>query len=169
MVTINRNIYTPYASTNSVSPGASPSVSNTVSGEPDYSEINELLRQSEKEVAKAKKDLDKAEARLRKATEHLENYREEARKKYGADRNNWPYLVDCEARQLRDFAEACALSVDVARAAYDHALETHRKYTEQLAELIRNGCSIPTASGSVTGSNNAPTATTGDVPYYPNM
>ena len=169
MVTINRNIITPFASTNSVSPGASPSVSNTVSAEPDYSEIKELLRQSEEKVASAKKDLDEAKAKHAKAHEHLKNYEKEAEKKYGADRGRWPALVCNEYRQLYDFIDTCQISVEVARAVYNHALETHRKYTEQLAELIRNGSSIPTASGSVTGSNNAPTPTTGDVPYYPSM
>ena len=169
MVTINRNIYTPLASTNPVSPGASPSVSNTVSGEPDYSEIKELLRQSEEKVASAKKDLDEAEARLDKAEKHFRNYTYDVESTYGADKGWWPPLVRNEYNQLRNFVETCKLSVNVAQAVYDHALETHRNYTKQLTELIQNGSSIPTASGSVTGSNNAPTPTTGDVPYYPSM
>ena len=162
MVTINRNIYTPYASTNPVSPGASPSVSNTVSAELDYSEINELLRQSEEKVAKAKKDLDEAEARYAKAAEHLQNFCDEAEGKYGLCPYEWPCDIGREYEQLHDFVQACKLSVDVAEQVYDHALKTHREYTKQLRELIRN---VPTASGSVTGSNNAPTPTT----YYPRM
>lgn len=169
MVTINRNIYTPLASTNPVSPGASPSVSNTVSAGPDYSEVVELLKQSEEKVAKAKKDLDEAEARLAKAEEHYEKYMKEAAKKYGGYQSIWPNIVRDESSQLYEFVVTCRLSVNVAKAVYDHALETHLNYTAQLQKLIRNGSSIPTASGSVTGSNNAPTPTTGDVPYYPNM
>ena len=167
MVSINQNIFTPLASTNSVSPGASPSVSNTVSAEPDYSEVKELLKQSEEKVASAKKDLDEAEARLVKAEEHHRNFYNEAVEKYGPDKSFWPPLVLNESYQLCDFIQVCQRSVSVAQMVYDHALKTHEQYTSELYSLVYKGLSIPTASGSVTGSNNAPTPTTGYVPYYP--
>lgn len=151
----NPQVYTPLPTVTSTAPtGTNPTASGptatgpTASETPDYSKLKDLVAESEKKVASAKKDLDAAEARCDKARLHYANFSHDAAQKYGEYLPNWPTPVRNELYQLEDFMTACESSVNVFQAAYNQALETHRNLMSQLSELIKNGQPIPTPKGT---------------------
>ena len=191
MVSINQNAFTPTINAPTVAETATSTASGAVSGapsatanvatnnavmytayapntsDPDYSNVAKILEQSVKKVEQAKKDLDNAEAKWREASNNLKLYYDEACKKYGSNSMGWPLEVSCEVKQLEDLEQVYWNRVELLMLAYDSAVAADEKLTMELGGKMERGEEIPTSTGQVSSTVNAPTPTTPNVSPYP--
>ena len=191
MVSINQNIFTATINAPTVAGTATSTASGAVSGapsatanvatnnavmytanapntsDPDYSNVAKIIEQSEKKVEQAKKDLDNAEAKHMEALNNCKLYYNEACKKYGSIEKDWPLEVRLEMEQLEKLESTYFESVLLLKQVYDSAVDAHYELTEELFGKIQRGEEIPTSTGQVSSTVNAPTPTTPNVSPYP--
>ena len=194
MVSINQNIFTATINAPTVAGTATSTASGAASGapsatanvatnsavmytanapntsDPDYSNVFEILKQSEEKVAKTKEAFDETEERMVEARDARDEYYEWACKEYPncSAPSGWPEEIKNEYYQRADYYQVCYQSCQVAQSVYNNALKNHRDLTLELESKINNGkkISTPTPTG-VSTTVNAPTPTTPNVSPYP--